>query len=99
MTWPGPLVWLGLSATLATLTSLVLAWDAWETTQILARMDAAHRAAQAEAQTILDRMDARHRAAQEQAQALLDRMDRAAEQRAQALRALKDRLEGEEDDR
>ena len=39
MTWPSPLEWLGILGTLATLTSLVLAWGARDTKKILADME------------------------------------------------------------
>ena len=52
MTWPTPLEWLGIIGTLATLTSLVLAWGARDTKKILTEMDRSTKA-------ILDRMDQR----------------------------------------
>jgi hypothetical protein len=39
MTWPTPFAWLGMVGTLATLTSLVLAWGARDTKKMLAEMD------------------------------------------------------------
>jgi len=85
MTWPTPLEWIALIGTLATLTSLVLAWGARDTKQILARMDAANRAYHETSQSMLERMD---RGTKE----LLERMDQQAEAR---YRDLKDRLDGE----
>jgi hypothetical protein len=65
MTCLPALAWLVISGLLAAGTGVVLAWGRRDTTQLLARMDTAHRAAQATAQAILDRMDreAEHRAA------------------------------------
>jgi hypothetical protein len=63
------LIWLVSFGLVATGTGL----GARDTTRLLARMDAAHQAAQATAQTILDRMD---RAAEQRAQALRDLKDR-----------------------
>jgi len=57
MTWPSPLVWLGIMATLATLTSLVLAWGVWDTRKMLARMDTADRAYHQTSQAMLARLD------------------------------------------
>jgi hypothetical protein len=86
MTWPTPLEWLGMLGTLATLTSLVLAWGARDTKQILRRMDQANRAYHETSQAMLDRMD-------RSTKDLLARMETNAEARA---RDLKDRLGGEE---
>ena len=85
MTWPSPLEWLGIIGTLATLTSLVLAWGARDTKKILTRMDQANRAYHETSQGMLDRMD---RGTKE----VLERMDRQAEAR---YRDLKDHLDGE----
>jgi hypothetical protein len=85
MTWPSPLEWLGIVGTLATLTSLVLAWGARDTKKILTRMDQANRASHETSQGMLERMD---RGTKE----ILERMDRQAEAR---YRDLKDRLDGE----
>lgn len=41
MSWPTPPAWMALIGTLATLTSLVLAWGVWDTRKILERMDRA----------------------------------------------------------
>jgi hypothetical protein len=71
MTWPTPLEWLALIGTLATPTSLVLAWGARETTQILARMDTANRVHHRQTQALLDRLD---RAAEQRYQDLKDRL-------------------------
>jgi 2-keto-3-deoxy-galactonokinase len=86
MSWPSPLEWLGIIGTLATLTSLVLAWGARDTKKILARMDGANRAYHETSQGMLERMD---RGTKE----ILERMDRQAEAR---YRDLKDRLDGAE---
>jgi hypothetical protein len=87
MTWPSPLEWLGVIGTLATLTSLVLAWGARDTKKILTRMDQANRAYHETSQGMLERMD---RGTKD----ILERMDRQAETR---YRDLKDRLDGEEE--
>jgi hypothetical protein len=89
MTWPTPLEWLGIVGTLATLTSLVLAWGARDTKKILTRMDQANRAYHETSQGMLERMD---RGTKD----ILDRMDRQAEARYQDL---KDRIDGEEEAR
>jgi hypothetical protein len=89
MTWPTPLEWLGIIGTLATLTSLVLAWGARDTKKILTRMDQANRAYHETSQGMLERMD---RGTKD----ILDRMDRQAEARYQDL---KDRIDGEEEAR
>jgi hypothetical protein len=86
MTWPTPFEWLALIGTLATLTSLVLAWGARDTKQILRRMDTANRAYHETSQAMLERMD-------RSTKDLLTRMDTNAEAR---YRDLKDRLGGEE---
>jgi hypothetical protein len=57
MTWPTPLEWLGLVGTLATLTSLVLAWGARDTKKILERMDTANRVHHSQTQAMLARME------------------------------------------
>jgi hypothetical protein len=72
MTWLSPLAWMALLGTLATLTSLVLAWGAWDTTKILERMDTANRVHHSQTQAMLDRLD---RAAEQRYQALKDRLD------------------------
>jgi hypothetical protein len=59
MTGLPPVAWLALIGTLATLTSLVLAWGARDTKQILHHMDEANRASQEMSQAMLNRMDAR----------------------------------------
>jgi hypothetical protein len=89
MTWPTPLEWLGIIGTLATLTSLVLAWGARDTKKILTRMDQANRAYHETSQGMLERMD---RGTKD----ILDRMDRQAEARYQDL---KDHIDGEEEAR
>jgi hypothetical protein len=66
------LEWLGLIGTLATLTSLVLAWQARDTKHILERMDTANRVHHRQTQDMLDRMD---RAAEQRQQDLKDRLD------------------------
>jgi hypothetical protein len=76
MSWPSPLEWLGIVGTLATLTSLVLAWGARDTKKILERMDTANRVHHRQTQDMLDRMD---RAAEARAQDLKDRLDRGRE--------------------
>jgi hypothetical protein len=86
MSWPSPLEWLGIIGTLATLTSLVLAWGARDTKKILARMDTANRVSHETSQSMLERMDTGLKQ-------VLDRMDQQAEAR---YRDLKDRLDGEE---
>jgi hypothetical protein len=85
MTWPSPLEWLGIIGTLATLTSLVLAWGARDTKKIIERMDTANRLQHGQTQAMLEGMD---RGTKE----ILERMDRQAEAR---YRDLKDRLGGE----
>jgi hypothetical protein len=85
MTWPTPVAWLALIGTLATLISLVLAWGARDTAQILRRMDQANRASHETSQAMLARMDRRTKD-------LLARMETNAEARA---RDLKDRLGGD----
>jgi len=85
MTWPSPLEWLGIIGTLATLTSLVLAWGARDTRKIIERMDTANRVHHGQTQGMLEGMD-------RGTKAILERMDRQAEQR---YRDLKDRLDGE----
>ena len=71
MSWPTPLAWVVLIGTLATLASLVLAWGAWDTRKILARMNAADRAYHETSQAMLERMD---RAAEPRAQDLNARL-------------------------
>jgi hypothetical protein len=87
MTRLPPVAWLALIGTLATLTSLVLAWGALDTRQILRRMDTANHASHETSQAMLERMD-------RSTKDLLTRLETNAEARA---RDLKDRLGGEEE--
>jgi type VI protein secretion system component VasK len=86
MSWPSPLEWLGIVGTLATLTSLVLAWGARDTKKILADMEQGRREAHEQSQATLKAMD-------DSLKQTLGRMETNAEAR---YRDLKDRLDGEE---
>jgi hypothetical protein len=96
MTWPSPLEWIALLGTLATLTSLVLAWGARDTKKILADMETGRREAHDQSQATLKAMDDSLKQTLAQmgtgVTEVLERMDRQAEAR---YRDLKDRLDGE----
>ena len=73
MSWPTAIEWVGLIGTLATITSLVLAWGARDTKRILDRMDTANRLHHAQTQGMLDRMDRAADQRQTELKALLER--------------------------